>query len=402
MTAFHPTLRRIVMLGMAASFVCTLVGGCRPSSPPGVAAQAQVVMRPLDLAWSFASAIDNDPDDRAIGQAKVAEAWLEDGDRRMAVALARTINGWTRGAVLARAAEQAVRAGEVAEGTALAAEAEGTVSAVADWPRDRVRMLLAPTAVLLEATNTVERLAARYGQDKEYSGQIAAAQALQLAREERYGDALQLLDGLVVSNEFDKGIGRTQGYGLLAEAAAPSQPDVALAVLERMWTSAAQVPGLRGYELRLDVVDAATKYRLARAATARLAQADGVIMAASDPPHVLLPAQLRLARTWAEAGKSQRAADIVKAVLPACRESVMEIERPALLASAARTMGRAGDRAKADVLFREAIHGASVLKNRRPRCLAFCEIALELHRATLPDGIPLSLLREQAKLLEER
>jgi hypothetical protein len=65
-------------------------------------------------------------------------------------------------------------------------------------------------------------------------------------------------------------------------------------------------------------------------------------------------------------------------------------------------MGRAGDRAKADVLFREAIHGASVLKNRRPRCLAFCEIALELHRATLPDGIPLSLLREQAKLLEER
>jgi hypothetical protein len=367
-----------------------------------VAAQAQVVMRPLDLAWSFASAIDNDPDDRAIGQAKVAEAWLEDGDRRMAVALARTINGWTRGAVLARAAEQAVRAGEVAEGTALAAEAEGTVSAVADWPRDRVRMLLAPTAVLLEATNTVERLAARYGQDKEYSGQIAAAQALQLAREERYGDALQLLDGLVVSNEFDKGIGRTQGYGLLAEAAAPSQPDVALAVLERMWTSAAQVPGLRGYELRLDVVDAATKYRLARAATARLAQADGVIMAASDPPHVLLPAQLRLARTWAEAGKSQRAADIVKAVLPACRESVMEIERPALLASAARTMGRAGDRAKADVLFREAIHGASVLKNRRPRCLAFCEIALELHRATLPDGIPLSLLREQAKLLEER
>jgi len=401
----HSTSRAIRIARWLAAPLALLLAaaGCSPRSGESGSIQPRLVERPLDLAWTFAAAIDNDPDDRATYQAKVALAWLEAGDRRMALALGRTIGDWNRGVVLARVAESTARAGEPTVARELLIEAEAVAErAVESWHRDRIRLATANAVVLIGATNGLAWLSRKYANSPEYGGQMAAVESLRQARRGDVAEALATLDAIPISNSFDTAAWRARGYGLVARELAPTSPGQATNALAQMWAAAGALPGALGIELRLDVAGDALHLNLAQFARDRLDELDEALVPATGPAHVLLPLKTRVAQLRALAGDAGRAGEIVAALLPAYRADVMEIERPAMLAAAAEALALAGNAGPSDVLFAEAIGGAAALKNRRPRCIALCEIALRLESSGLPDGMPITLLREQASLLEDR
>lgn len=397
-----------------AGWLCLigLLAGCAREGGEGGIVVATQALRPLDLAWTFASAIDNDPDDRATYQRHAALARLEAGDLRMALAQGRRIADWNRGMVLARSAEAVARQGNPAEAQALLLEAEAVAKTAEEgWQADRIRLASGSAVVLIGATNGLAWLEGQYKDRPEYGGQVTAVRALQKGRQGQWAEALADVDAIPATHAFDSVAWKARGFGLLAREASASNPDAATNALARMWDAAGQVPGPLGVELRLDGVDIALRALEASRASGgslvdhargRVKELEEAVVAANSPPHVLLPLKLRVAKSVARLGDGTHAKEVVAGLLPACRTDVMPIESPALLADAGEALALAGDGPAAEAVFQEAVSAAVALRNRRPRCLALCDIALRLEAGGLPDGPPLEALRAAAAVLEGR
>ena len=299
----------------------------------------------VDLAWLFASAIKDDPEDQATYQAKVALfRFRRDGDVEAALKLGHSIYRWNRGLVLAEVAESLVRSGDRERATTVIQAVEEISEKGVDqgWERDRIRLAL--------------------------------------------GNAKALLG--------------SEGDGLLAKEAVPKDAAMTTQDLDSLWARAANVKGLQLFSDQMDVVEKALSCGLneyARGKTDAVAEA---MRGVTAPAYMLLPVKTRLAKLLGKVGNKATALEMAQSVVSEVG-GVMNIEQPALLADAAAALHLAdpdGETA-AEKHFLEAVRLAGGLANRRPRCKALCDIALSLAECGMQSGTILSALESEARRL---
>ncbi len=355
-----------------------------------------------DLAWYFASSIDNDPEDRADYQAKVALArFHRDGDVKTALMLGYSINRWYRGLVLAEVAESLAQSGERKQALSLIRDALTIADKGVEqgWQADRIRSVLGRAEAVLRSQGDATDLHDLNAGAGDNIGTRIATETLEISRRESLTKAMDFLDGFSQTNSPTDISYKVSGYGLIAKEAAPVDPVLAARALDAIWACTTGVTDLQLSSARMDVVETALSYGLTEYARAKTDTLAETIQSMTAPAYILLPTKTRLAKVLAKTGNKATAAEFANSVI-AGTAAVLNIEQPAILADAAAALYLADPNGDAEKHFLEAIRLATEIKNRRPRCKALCDITLSLHECGMNKEIILLSLEDEARKLK--
>lgn len=382
------SLPRMIRGGLLLGAAC-LVGACAPearrSAPPaghGIEGLAQD--DPLALGWRFASSIANDAKDRARCRENVALALLERGDAAQAIALAEQIENWRQAVVFAEAAAHLAEAGAAEKAERLVRRAEARAHTIQDWQRDRIVVRTVKAKAFLGRGDEVAKRAAFYGSNRDYRAEVAAYEALALAREGRVTNGLARLDRLAGETYFDIAAGRAEGYLMLAREGF-EHPGAPQRILEEAWRASTNVSNIRQWRIQVNVVAEATRQAHDEQARAWLSALSSNVTASTLPAHIKSPLLGSVALRWAVLGEAERTAACIAAAEPLI-ESIQTIEQPALWALLGEASLASGDLEAARPWYRRAIDVAANLVNPRPRGMAFVEICLSLERSGMKDA----------------
>jgi hypothetical protein len=339
------------------------------SAPPDRGGQVPG-LEALDYAFKFASAIDDDPKDRAKAQQAVVLDYPRIGALDVGLVRADRIEGWRRGIAYADLARSLVEEGRDEEARKALAEASVVRAGIEDWHGNRVDAHIAQALAELGDVAGTSELAMRLAREdpRQYLGKAAATTSTSLAAGGDCDAAMAQLAHLDGSIDREESWGRTVGYISIAEQDALAE-EKRLAALEKAFTSAEGVPGWQQVEaFRLVAAAFGDLGRVARAHEAlRRAEAFVDTVPAVDPSRA--PLLANVARSWAEAGEPGHARELLARAEPAVA-SAMEIESPALFAAIGAAYAVAGDEPSAWRLFDKAFAHAEALVNPRPRALA--------------------------------
>ncbi len=369
--------------------------------------QSDAVQNPLpfekkviDLAWYFASSIDDDPDDRADYQGKVASArFHRDGDIKTALSLAHSIYRWNRGLVLGEIAEGLARNGRREEAErviqdALEIAAKGVEQG---WQAERIRLALGGAQAILNAQEDS-------AEDPSFKKQVRDGGRMRLApgvlkrSHESPASVIAFIETSTATHPFASRAYELKEYALIARQTASGNSALAIDALDRLWACATNEIALMAVAVQMDVVETALSCGLVDYARGKSDVLIEALLNRQDPAIALLPAKTRLAKLLVKVEHQTLAAELANSVASQV-DTVLDMEQPAILADAASALYLAAPSAVAETHFLEAINRAGKLKNRRPRCKALCDIALSLYDCGMNNARVLSALENEAHKL---
>lgn len=179
---------------------------------------------------------------------------------------------------------------------------------------------------------------------------------------------------------------------------APAGSDAASADLEVQWGLAQAGAGIFRLSLEMDAVEAALDRGPVGGVSNKVEAIEVEMRGFQAPVHVLLPLHARCARLLARAGLAAPARELAKATADAAA-TLLPIDRPGVLATAAAALSSAGDKSAAAALHLEAIRQALALENPRPRLMALCRIAMSLDGGETDEGGVRAALEQAAREL---
>jgi tetratricopeptide (TPR) repeat protein len=368
-----------VGLSLAAAAALVVATSCAPQAERGATAASG---DPLEAGWRFACAITNDAKDRAACQEKVALAYLARGDCDTALKLGAQIGPWRQGVVLAEAAATLAEGGQTNAALERAAQAEAIARGIQDWQRDLIQArVVKAKALLLGNEEEAGRWSGFYKSNRDYRGEVAAYQALALARGGRLTNALEVLDGLADTTHLDVTSWRANGYLLLAKAGHLDTAQSSNA-LGQAWAASERISGWKGVVVQMGLVETAADLGQKELARAWLTGISSNLLAEAESGRGHASGLGRLAVCWAGLRDGERVAECARAAEPLIRQ-LQTIEQPALFAMQGEAWARLGDVQKALTSYEQALELAGQLTNPRPRAIACVEICLSLERARL-------------------
>jgi tetratricopeptide (TPR) repeat protein len=360
----------------AAAILMALISSCetRPS-----AAKSRLGLEALTHAYNFATAIHEDPDDKARSQAMVVVDMAELGWCDEALARVGRINGWHQGTALADVAYHLARTGRSDEARPLLTKAVAVAKLAKDWYEPRIYAHVAQARAALGEVDQAEALSK--GMDRDEFFKVTTAAAAGFAQAGKFEEAMARLHALDDSKHFEATWPRTMGYLHIAQQPElrNDQRDQALLAARR---SANTTIGPRRTDALIAVADA---YR--KSGNGKTAQDVLELVSVGLKPEEL-DAQRRhfsiagLAGAWGRLGQRQRAVSLLQGSL-SCLDRMQDIDRPIACALVAGAYADAGEHERAWAVYQQAVTLAGTLKNARPRALALVEICRSVGRHQL-------------------
>jgi len=337
----------------------------------------------LDYAFRFASAIDDDPKDRAKAQELALEAYTAEGAYDVVAQRAEQIDGWRRGVVYADLATVLARQGRAAESRAYIAKAEAVRATVVGWQNPRISAHVAEAWALLGETDKAGAITADLAAADpiQYVGRATATDAVALATKGEFQQALGRLRALDGNDDLDVAAARTNGY--LALAGNESAPRKGRQkALDAARASALRLP----LELRVDALlrVAAQDSALGRAREGRSAVAAALSAVEEKAPasSERIPYLIEIGRTWGRLGEPQKARVALESAETLVQGS-LSVDRPGLIARVASAYRQVPDEERARALDRRAMDAAAEMPLSRPRALSLSAICRQMGQ----DGI---------------
>jgi tetratricopeptide (TPR) repeat protein len=357
----------------ATSITAVLVTGsftAAPSPPPPGAAPG---VEALDWAFSFASAIEHDLDDRGKAQSWAVMDYPGLGALDRAVERAGSVEGWRRGVVYADLASELALAGRIEEARRLLARAEDVRRATTGWQGPRISSHMAQALAYLgefDQAGTIQD-AVTAGDARQYRGRMVAALARARGARGAFRPAMDELDRLAGSEEVETAWWRTVAYLDLARNEQLEEPERREA-LEATERAAAEIGGWKHAEVLTWLAAEWRERDLARARQL-LEQAEGLILALNDQSSSKGPMLAELGSAWSKLGDVKRAEKLLAQGLELVPK-ILVIDQPEVvgrIAASYATMGRADEARR---LFDRSLGLAGELVNSRPRALALTAI----------------------------
>jgi hypothetical protein len=328
----------------------------------------------VDLAFEAASKMPLHPHvkNRSRAQESVVDASLALDQPQRALAQIERISNWRRGlgyADLAFWCAQHGRAADVqhyldlAEKVASHSEEEGAQ----DWQRDRIRVRIASTHLLLGHSDEAARL--QNGLGGAEAGKVAAVEAA-VNGAAVYDQRMQALDAAVAKGDFDQTQNAIQACAELF-GRVYGDADKREALVRKIQTSWGKLPVQLRVETLMRMSEIAASHEDAQQSIALLDDAQAVFDGASWLPQDRVPLMARLATLRHKAGEAAKAraqADATLALYDAHRDSIVDIDRAAALRPLAETYQSLGDVHQALSICKRAVEEGVANPNSRPRC----------------------------------
>ncbi len=337
----------------------------------------------VDMAWAFASAIPDDPTDRARTQHRVVGVWIVQGDPRRADAHARHIDGWHRGVALAEVASAWAKAGRLRRAAAALDEANEAMRSAEGTAIDSIRLAMAEAEAEMAHEREVRMIFDLYKRNEDYAARTGAARAIVLARQGKPDEAMAVIaEQTGESRRFEVCVWRVEGYLRLADMRDMPKPSV-VAAIEAAHAAVTNVPGNKQLELRLEVARRALRHLDSARATEILREATDAAVACAYPAFLKLPLVTLALRLHVERRDDAGAGPLFTLAEELVRGDMISItESPREYAAIGRSRAIAGDREAALASFRAAFDVAEAQPNPKPRAVSAVDICLAL----LGDG----------------
>jgi tetratricopeptide (TPR) repeat protein len=341
----------------------------------------------LDYAFRFASAIHDDPKDRAKAQELALEAYTAEGAYDVVAQRAEQIDGWRRGLVYADLATVLARQGRAAEARANIDKAEAVRATVEGWQNPRISAHVAEAWALLGETEKAAVITAGLATADpiQYAGRATATDAVALATKGEFQQAFARLLALEENDDIDVASARTNGYLALAENEnAPLKGRQK--ALDAARASALRLP----LELRVDALlrVAAQSAALGRARNGRSAVSAALSAVEDGAPasSERIPYLIEIGRAWARLGEPQKAREALERA-GTFVNGALSIDRPGLLARIASGYRQIPDEARARSFVLTAMDAAAEMPLSRPRALSLSAICRQMGQdGVTPEG----------------
>lgn len=309
------------------------------------------------------------------------------------------IRDWRRGAGYADLACYYVEHGGTAEIKGFLAIAKQVADdpTVEDWRKDRIRVKMAKTHVLLGHPDQAEVLA--QGVEPSETGKLAGVKA-QVSGEGDFEEQIKGFEGLLATKKFD--IMRNAQESALAlyrrcykDASRRGRVEE---MIRRSWV---KMPQFIPVDLQLKMAEVALEQGDPTKALELVNAAGQMTDGTSWRVDYHIPLLARLAELCARAGDGARARARMEAALALYekeKKQILDIDRAGTLCPLAVTWVAMGDKAQALRIYRQAVVEGAVNPNSRPRaldlsatCLSMCQQGVE------PDAELWAKLRQTRK-----
>ena len=199
--------RRAVALCAGGCLLASIHTGCAPQQQKITAPQdkplAAFQTNLLTIAFDVATAIPVNPHikDRSKAQEEAVTICFELDQPQRALEYAEQIGDWRRGAAYADYAFYCAQHG-FTNGVQKYLDLADEISAVADqdWRKDRIKIKISKTHILLGQTEQAGRFAT--GVDASSSGEVARVEAM-MSTEDSFDTQMKELDGLIATGSLD-------------------------------------------------------------------------------------------------------------------------------------------------------------------------------------------------------
>lgn len=373
-------MRRNRVMDTLAVATLTLGALCPGTSastdlPGDGAARMSEVAEPLDYAFRFATAIQDDDEDRAKAQHAVVRDLIATGALEAAEVRGAEIGeAGRRGLVYAALAGARARGGDVERARELLAAAQEIERSIEGWQRPKLTAEIADVLALLRDPegSTARAEALREADPRSFTGRAAATLADLHARNGEFELAMQGLDSLEGHPDVDVARWRTQGYLGVArvETLQAKQRRRALRAARR---SAEHVAGTRAVDLLREIAIELHRQGHGREAAEAMDTAAELMDAVED--HVSAKAVLMttVARGYASIDRRAKATELLARAEPLVLRTPA-LRRPQNYAYIAMGYQMTGSDEEAARLYDKAFEWAEGLQNHRPRMLAVLAI----------------------------
>jgi tetratricopeptide (TPR) repeat protein len=360
----------------------------------------------VDLAFDSASKMPFHPHikNRSRAQASVVDASLALGQPQRALTQIQKINNWRSGLGYADLAFWCAQHGQtkdvqsyldLAEKTASRSEEEGEQ----DWQRDRIRVRIASTHVLLGQSAEAARIEG--GLDGAEIGKVAAVEAA-VNGAAVYDQRIRALDAAVAKGDFDQTQNAIQACAELF-GRVYGDVDKREELVHKIQTSWGKLPVQLRVETLMRMSEIAAEHENAQESVALLDDAQAAFDGVPWLPQDQVPMMARLATLRHKSGDTMRAraqADAALALYDKQRDGIVDIYRAGALRPLAETYQAMGDAAKALSICKRAVEEGVANPNSRPRCddlVATC-LSMAVH-GIAPDAELRARLEQIAKAL---
>jgi hypothetical protein len=351
----------------------------------------------LMTAFQTASAIPVKPHikDRSRAQYKVVSAALKLDQPQRALDYSDKIKNWRRGLGYADWAFYCVQRGVTHEVPHYLDLAE-QISTVADqdWRRDRIKVRIAQTRLLLGDSGPSEQLVADI--DASESGKVERVES-SLADEEDFEPQMKAIDGLIASGNFDliknALFACTQLFDRFYDDA-----DRRETVERKIKSSWQPLPYTIRIDLLAELAEISLKHTDPTGALELVHDAQVAMDKATWPAEYRIPLTARLAALCFRAGDEETARSRL-AELPAQydeeKNTIINIYRAETLTPVAEAFQTAGDTASALKIYKQALEAGVENPNSRPRAEDLSAICLSMALNQVePDEVLWARIRE--------
>jgi hypothetical protein len=371
-----------------------------PHDKPLAAYQNQL----LDLAFETATMIPVNPHikDQSKTQAAVATVCFQLDQPQRALGYIEKIGDWRRGAGYADYAFYCAQQGFTNDVQRYLNLAE-QISLVADqdWRRDRIKVRISQTHLLLGQTERSEQFSSNL--EKSESGKAEQVSAMVCAEDE-FDAQMTELDALIAIGDFELTKNTLQAYAQLYDRFYDnaSRRTVAEEKVKGSWT---KIP----YTIRLDLLSELAGFSLKHADQTnalRLVNDAGELLAnVALPTEYQIPISARLAglrfRSGDEAIARSAAADLLT-FYTEHQSEIINIDKAETLCPVAEALQTMGDTAAALAVYKQAVEAAVENPNSRPRAEDLSAICLSMvKQAVEPDVALRARIREIKSALGE-
>ncbi len=328
----------------------------------------------LDLAFKTASALPLDPHikTRSRVQEEVVAACLELDQPRRALGFIEKIEDWRRGAAYADLAFHFARKGErrwvqpYLDVASRIAEEQGKDPNAQAWRRDRIRVKVARTHVLLGQSREAEAFEA--GVSDSEGGKVDEVRAMGLDASGFEGQ-VKALEGIVAKGSFDRVKSALATYARLFDRCYEDRERRAR-IEGEVAASYERLPILARVESRMEMAAVALEHWDRGKALELVEDARRLVEGERWLPEHRIPLQARLAGLRHRAGDEEGArceAAAALALFDAERARIVDIYRAGALRPLAEAYQAMGDAAAARAISGKALEEGALNPNSRPR-----------------------------------
>ena len=388
---------------MAGFLICSGLVGCgrqvaektvrQPKDKPLAAFQTNL----LQTAFDVATAMPVEPHikDRSRTQYQAAAACFELDQPQRALRYIQQIGNWQRGEGCADYAFYCAQHGftnDIPHYLDLAEQISSTADQ--DWRRDRIKVRIAETHLLLGQTNQSAHFAARLEPCE--SGKVGRVEA-ELCGADDFTAQTNKLGGLIATGDFELVKNSLYACAQLFDRFYDDEPRRTLTE-EMIKNSWGKIP----YTIRLDLLIELANFSLKHADQPKALKLvedaktlmDSVTWRAEDR----VPPAARLAALRFRAGDEETARAVVVELLTFYKEhqsEILDIDRADTLITVAEALQAMGDSVGALAVYKQAVEASLENPNSRPRAEDISAICLSMVKHTVePDAALWARIRE--------